>query len=190
MGPNPPPGECKMWCSDKITSFRHPDRHTHTHTRQKPIHPCYAGCNKWISTAEVHSLSPHQCFITASWVIWWTFGLKINLQFGRVVPGICVRTDRQTDNHTNRHAHHSTLLPYLGRVDSKYSEYRACSSASLRNRRFSRSITSDISLRLSAYLHKTPSTQIMSVGRIIWIMKHTEIILKYFKFGILKPIWH
>jgi len=28
-----PPGECKMWCSDEIISFWHPDRHTHTHTR-------------------------------------------------------------------------------------------------------------------------------------------------------------
>ena len=41
-----PPGECKMWCSDEITSFWHSDRHTHTHTHKpKPIHPRYAGCS-------------------------------------------------------------------------------------------------------------------------------------------------
>ena len=34
MGPTPPPGECKMWCSDEIISYWHPDRHTHTYTRQ------------------------------------------------------------------------------------------------------------------------------------------------------------
>jgi len=31
MGPTSP-GECKMWCSDEIISFWHPDRQTHTHT--------------------------------------------------------------------------------------------------------------------------------------------------------------
>ena len=29
-GPNTLPGECKMWYSDEIISFWHPDRHTHT----------------------------------------------------------------------------------------------------------------------------------------------------------------
>jgi len=28
--PLPPPGECKMWCSDEIISFWHPDRHKHS----------------------------------------------------------------------------------------------------------------------------------------------------------------
>jgi len=40
MGPNPPPGECNMWC-DEIISFWHLDRQTHTH-KAKPIHPRYA----------------------------------------------------------------------------------------------------------------------------------------------------
>ena len=34
--------QCKMWCSDEIISFWHPNRHTH---KAKPIDPRHVGCN-------------------------------------------------------------------------------------------------------------------------------------------------
>jgi len=45
MGPTPP-GKCKMWCSDKIISFWHPDRHTHTR-QNLYIFAWKAGCNNY-----------------------------------------------------------------------------------------------------------------------------------------------
>ena len=42
----PPPGECKLWCSDELSVF---GTRTYTHTHKaKPIHPRYAGCIKII----------------------------------------------------------------------------------------------------------------------------------------------
>jgi len=45
MGPNPPP-QMNAKC-DLVLKLLVFGTQTHTHTRQKPIHPRYAGCNKF-----------------------------------------------------------------------------------------------------------------------------------------------
>jgi len=53
-GSKPSPGECKMWCSDEIISFWHPDRYTHT--RQNPYILVLRAVN--ITTLSIDKIYP------------------------------------------------------------------------------------------------------------------------------------